>query len=232
MNHFLKKVQAWAYRFVPHHVNDRLLLTILSLLSVTGVPRGKRQRHEEQNNAAWERYQRAHRQDIYLEHQEDMKEIRYGNHSADYNTCEVIAVCNALAALHDGTPPVSFPALLSVFEKRGITAGGAFGTSPRALCRYLKTEGFRTQMLCGKKINEKTIENLQKNNDTFLMTAYNDANDLGKMIHTVSITEKNERFTVHNASDNAAYPTLAAAVLGYRGGIGRAICLIGVKKAL
>jgi ATP-binding cassette subfamily B protein len=232
MKHFLKKVQAWMYRFVPNHVSDKLLLTALSLLSVNGVSRGKRQQNKQQNNAAWERYRAAHRQDIYLEHQEDMQQIRYGNHSADYNACEVIAVCNALAALHDGTFTVSFPALLSVFEKRGITAGGAFGTSPRALCRYLKTEGFRTQMLCGKKINEKTIENLQKNNDTYLMTAYNDANNLGKMIHTVSITKKNGCFTVHNASDNAAYPTLAAAVLGYRGGIGRAICLIGVKKAL
>jgi hypothetical protein len=50
------------------------------------------------------------------------------------------------------------------------------------------------------------------------------------MIHTVSITEKNGCFTVHNASDNAAYPTLEAAVLGYRGGSGRAICLVGIRK--
>jgi ATP-binding cassette subfamily B protein len=226
---YRNRIKAWVCRFIPHHVNDKLLLTLLSLLSLIGVPRGKRQQNQQQNNAAWERYQAAHKQDVYVEHQNDMKEMQYGTHSADYNACEVIAVYNALIALHGGTSPASFPTLLSVFEKKGITAGGAFGTSPRALCRYLKTEGFRTQMFCGKKINEKAIENLQKNNDTFLMTAYNNADNLGEMIHTVSITEKNGCYIVHNASDNAAYPTLAAAVLGYRGGRGRAICLIGIN---
>jgi hypothetical protein len=198
-------------------------------LSVIGVPRGKRQQNKQQNDAAWARYRAAHQEDAYLEHQNDMKDMRYGNHSADYNGCEVIAVYNALIALHGGRLEVPFPELLAAFEKKGITAGGAFGTSPGALRRYLKTKGFRVQMLCGKEINDKTIKNIQKNNNTFLMTAYNDANDLGKMIHTVSITEKNGCFTVHNASDNAVYPSLAAAVWGYRGGSGRAICLMGIN---
>jgi hypothetical protein len=227
---YRERIKAWVCRFVPHHVNDKVLLTMLSILSWAGLSSGKIRTHLSGNSLAWNRYQTAHKEDAYLEHQNDMKDIQYGNHSADYNACEVIAVYNALIALHGGIAPFSFPELLAAFEKRGITAGGAFGTSPRALCRYFKASGYLAQMISGHKINDKAIENMQKNSDTFLMTAYNDADNLGEMIHTVSITEKNGSYIVHNAGDGTVYPSLTAAVRAYRGGRGRAISLIGVKR--
>lgn len=223
--------KAWVYHYVPNYVHDKTLLVIYSVLSVTGVNARIRAEHMQKNEKAWERYRNENSNDIYLEQQQKMQDFFYGKHDASYNGCEVIAVYNALCALNDGRAPVSFPLLLNEFERSGIAAKGAFGTSPLSVYSYFHKLGHDSKMLFAGKITAQKLRNMQDQYDTYILTAYNDANDLGGMIHTVSITAQNGTYVIHNAGDPSAYHSLEEAVNGFRGGAGKTICLIGVKKA-
>lgn len=220
--------QAWAYRYVPGHVNDRTLLLVYSLLSVSGINARIRAEHLEENEKAWERYRTEDESAGYLEHQEELQDFFYGKHDASYNSCEVIAVYNALCALRDGESPVDFPSLLNEFERSGIALKGAFGTSPLAVYRYFCKLGYDAKMIAAGRGKGRQLAHLQDRYDTYILTAYNDAHDLGSMIHTVSITAQNGSYVVHNAGDSSAYHTLEAAVRGYHNGAGKPICLIGI----
>lgn len=236
----------WAYRYVPNHVDDQTLLLVLTLLSAHSLSPKVSQQHLESNTEAWEEYLKLHPDDYYIEHQEDMRDkgdpqkpnnikdgLHYGNHEAYYNSCEVIAVYNALLALHDGNSPTGFPELLCTFEQGGICADGEFGTAPTALYVYFEKRGYEAKMLSGKQIKDSKLNNMQKEYDTYILTAYNDGDDLGEMIHTVSITAEaidgETKYQIHNASDTAIYDSLAEAVGGFHGGNGEPISIIGVR---
>lgn len=158
-----------------------------------------------------------------------MNDLYYGNHDAAYNACEVIATYNALCALNDGQSPVTFPELLNTFEETGIAAKGEFGTSPVALHLYLQSQGYESKMISGKQMSSHAITGIQDQYDTYILTAYNDANDLGQMIHTISITKENEGYVMHNAGDTTVYQSLEEAINGYNDGMGASISLIGVS---
>lgn len=219
----------WAYRYVPIHVNDRTLLMVYSLLSVRGINARMQAEHLNKNEKAWERCWNEDESVTYFEHQEELKDFLYGTYDASYNSCEVIAVYNALRALNNGRSPVSFPLLLNEFECSGITLKGAFGTSPAAVYRYFRKLGYDAKMITAGRVKGRALARLQEHYATYILTAYNDAHDLGSMIHTVSITAQNESYVIHNDGDTCAYHTLEAAVRGFHHGNGKPICLIGIS---
>lgn len=222
--------EAWFMEYVPENVSDLTLLGVLSLLSTIGLPASTVKEHRTNNDAAWKKYQTDHNDGKYIEDQNGMTGIQYGNHNGDYNTCEVIATYNALQYLTDGSSPDSFPKLLEYFEKNGITAFGELGTSPEAIDSYFEQKGYDTQILAGNNISSSNISDMSKNYDTYIMTTYNNQSDLSSMIHTVSITVENDVYVVHNDYEGTkSYSSLKAAVSGYKDGNGEPISLIGIK---
>lgn len=241
--------EQWLYEYVPNHVNDSTLLAILTVLSSQGIDDATRAEHYAFNVEGWENYQAAHPGDAYIEHQGIIRDsngkiidygmsqdIIYGDRNGDYNACEVIATYNALLALNGGESPVSFPELLETFEESGIVLNGEFGTNPTALYLYLEASGYDANMLCGMSVTDSALNNMQSEYSTYILTAYNDANNLGAMIHTISITCETDPtsgdsyYVIHNAGDSTHYDSLADAVNGYNGGNGEPITVIGVSK--
>lgn len=220
----------WFLKYVPENVSDLTLLGILSVMSIKGLSAETIKNHRENNDDAWDKYQASHNNGKYIEDQNGMTGMQYGNHTGDYNTCEVIAAYNALQYLTDGNSPDSFPDLLEHFEKNGITANGEFGTSPQAIDSYFEQNGYDTKMLAGNNISSSQVSNMSKNYDTYIMTTYNNKSNLGSQIHTVSITKENGVYVVHNDYEGTkSYSSLEAAVSGYKDGNGEPISLIGIK---
>ena len=141
----------------------------------------------------------------------------------------MIAVYNALAALNGGPPTVTFPALLAIFEKKGILLDGYFGTSPDYIEAYLQTE-YDTQMLSGRQIHADALNRLSEEYTAYILTAYNNKCDITAEIHTMCITNDAGVYRFHNGDQRRTCRTLAEAVQGYHSGDGRAICVIGIRK--
>lgn len=222
--------EAWFMEYVPENVSDLTLLGVLSLMSIKGLPADTVAKHKDKNETEWKKYQKDHDNGKYIEDQPGMTEIQYGNLTGNKNACEVIATYNALQYLTNGNSPDSFPDLLAQFEKNGITANGAFGTSPEAVSSYFKKNGYDTKMLTENNISSSNISDMSKSYDTYIMTTYNNQSDLGAQIHTVSITVENGKYVVHNDYEGTkSYSSLKAAVSGYKDGNGEPISLIGIK---
>ena len=223
----------WFLKYVPENISEWAILGIYSLLSIKGLPKKVREKHLTENVAAWSRYREENGNGSYIERQDRMTSFPYGRHTGDYNACEVIAVYNALRHLTGGDETDSFPALLEEFERRGITRGGDFGTSPMRLRRYFQKKGYAVDLMVGKKIRTVRQTGTEKKSPplTFILTTYNDRTNLEAMIHTVCITETSGRYTIHNDYEGTrSYPSLEAAVQGYHGGKGKPICLMGIRR--
>lgn len=181
-----------------------------------------------------------------MEHQENLKDFLYGTkYTADYNSCEVIAVYHALLALKKClnsdqkkkyADSYDFPCLLAYFERNGITCGGAFGTSPYALIRFFHAQGF--PITCWRYpewtrvCHTDAIRTFTETNNTFLFMAYNDASSLRAMIHTMCITKEPEGYLRHNDfSELKYYPTLQEAVEDYQNGKSRALFVMAVSSS-
>ena len=120
----------------------------------------------------------------FIEHQSRLTQISYGKAgplarklffrgrplSAAENACEVIAVHNALLALGQ---PEDFPELLKSFSEGGICFNGIFGTSPKAVERFLLGRGLRLHSLKAGQIDEASLNELAEECRCFIFTAFN-----------------------------------------------------------
>lgn len=225
------------------------------------------QKHFSHNTQTFEAYAKSLKTP-YIERQRELTDLHYGwelkGHlgtflkknafdgetlCAAHNTCEVIAVYNALVALNNEQSPVTFPELLCNFEKNGITLSGNFGTDPRSLYSYLKKNYpmYKITMHTKKQIDsivsstkntevsntDKTTTNkVAKNNNVsvlttqayaYIITFWNDPKDIFYGIHTVCITENNGTFCIHNnRKENIRYSSLGEALANY------ANCIVSV----
>lgn len=221
-------------------IKDGLVLLFYRLFSVISVPEKVRQKNYDNNMEAWNKYKNRFKNDIYIEHQDAMSLLSYGRrYCADYNSCEVIAVYNALIDLKRNKVDIDlpdFPMLLSKFEKAGITWGGAFGTSPFALMKYFISENYNIKWFNYKKWNclcneETEYERFVNTYDTFIFMTYNNAKSVKDMIHTMSITKDTGYYQIHNDYEGSKkYDSLKAAVSGYKSGRSKMILLFGIKK--
>lgn len=224
----------WLYEYVPNHVNDASLLAVFTLLTLDNMSDFTILEHYVVNLVGWNEYMADHSADVYIEHQGAMKDfLYYGKYTADYNACEVIAVYNALVAMNDGVSPVDFPTLLATFEGNGIMLEGDFGTDPTSLYLYFDANGYDVDMLYGGSIKDSKLDKMQGEYDTYILTAYNDGDNLGEQIHTISITaeevDNETKYVIHNAGDDTFYDSLADAVNSYNDGISEPISVIGIK---
>lgn len=149
--------------------------------------------------------------------------------TADYNSCEVIAVYNVLRYFGRET---SFPELLHQFERNGAALGGAFGTSPSAVELFLREQGFAVQRLVGKKLAGSLPSATQE--QVFLICMYNDRASLHRGMHTMCVTGCGNRFLLHNdyqSYGKREFDSLEAAIRSYHGGDSRLWALLTVSPA-
>ncbi len=129
----------------------------------------------------------------YIENQQVMASVRFGSTDMAYAGCEVIAVYNALLSLKC---PLSLTALIGFFEKKGTVFNGRFGTSPFALYRFL----LRTLKNVRSTCKREEFEDVAAYGSVFIITYYNDAENIMQQIHTICITKDEEgRMIPHNA---------------------------------
>lgn len=247
-NDFKMELEEWMKGFIPHYVSDEAVVAFLATLAgADTLSKELINKHFDNNEKAWDENKERYidKDTGYIEHQNQMQEIQYGEYNklwsdffmggreltGDTNTCEVIAVYNALLTLNNGTSPETFPDLLAEFEKNGIVLEGYLGTAPSALQAYFESNQYSTKSLSGNNINSDTLDSLSKEYDTFIITTYNDKDNIMNMVHTMNITEEDGTYTIHNDYEGTkTYESLEAATYGYNGGEGEPISIIGIKK--
>ncbi len=241
----MERIKKWFLGCVPKYVSAKVILSIFSFLAaINHISNQKIREHLEQNSRAWENYQKKHSGEKYIEHQAELKEIRYGKQNRLFsslflggkslngaaNTCEVIAVYNALTDCRGEEVRNLFPELLAYFEKEGIMLSGYFGTAPSKLEKYIKRKHYETKTLSGKKINTAALESISKEYKTFIMTVFNDRENIMEQVHTMCITAREGHYVIHNDYEGSRkYASLEKAIYGYRNGKGKPISIMGIR---
>ena len=150
--------------------------------------------------------------------------------NASHNSCEVIAVYNAIFNLNGYKESNGLDVLLKEFALDGIVLRGVFGTSPLSIYRHLLKKNYKVEMIKGKKINRDDVMTFSDEYKVFIHVSFNRGqNPLGQ-IHTMCITKDEWDYKVHNDYEgNKKYSSLYEALIGYRNGAGHSILVIGIK---
>ena len=119
--------------------------------------------------------------------------------------------------------------MLPFFEKDGMALNGKFGTSPKALRDFLKSNGFTAAFTA----KEADFSAFAAKYPSFIFTMYNDRNDIRKEIHTIHISKKGSMFTAHNVYCNGKvvgpFTSFDELIQNINGGKAKGISLIGIK---
>ena len=164
----------------------------------------------------------------YIEDQRNYGDMKFGLETISFSGCEIIATYNALYDL-TGKHNIDFPAMIDYFEKDGILLYGYFGTAPQALEEYLNKLGFETMTSTEKE----DYYYIQEACDAFILTIYNDKDDITKMIHTIAISKRNKKYYVHNNGYYGhleEYDSILDILSKINDGKAKDIFLIGIKK--
>lgn len=211
-------VKVRAAAFIPRHVSNRLTVGFLGLLRYCHRTLGRKDyNHREANEEAI----RLHhlpailRNHGYIEDQFRYRDVRLGSVDMAYAGCEIIALYNTLHDYHSqseesssmirskgwtGDPAQDLSRLIADFEKDGILLSGRFGSSPRTLCHYLNQLGIRAELTVLKGKNDSLPDPAAlKGGDCFILTFYNNRNNIMDMVHTICISKgKDGQFLGHN----------------------------------
>lgn len=233
----------WMAAFIPKYISNRVLVKGYRLLALFGVPRFIRRNHLRENRIRLEQKGREfwHAPDAYIENQSEWGNIRFGvgrRQSMAYAGCEIIATFNAGKALGEPVSKKFMAELIDAYEARGAALWGAFGTAPTMIAAYFRKTGFAVETADGA--DTEAVEEIARNHDAMIVTAYNDKNDITAQIHTVCITKNREgKFVLHNAycrdekgrfCESRPYDTLQDAVAHLSRREPKLIYLIGVRR--
>ena len=164
----------------------------------------------------------------YIENQHDYKDMYFGNKTISFCGCEIIATYNALYDL-TGNHDINFPELINEFEKDGIVLSGFFGTAPKAVEDYFKKNGYKTI----SSTKKEEYDEIGEKSDAIILTLYNDKYDIFNMVHTISITKKENKYYIHNNGYNyhlVPYNSISDILQRINNGNGKDIFLIGIIK--
>lgn len=229
-------------------LNGKPLIEIEEFLSkISRVSKETAQSHYTENIEAWKEYKNS-KSFKYIENQHELNALKYGcdkklyrkwfNNNRDLrasnNCCEVAALFNSILSVSGPDDRFDFPNLLEYFETNGTILKGYFGTSIKAIVRFLKKNGFDCDSVTGRNITKERLDDIQKDYDAYLFMSYNNTKNIPDMIHTVSVTREEGSYVSHNSFDPVVkYESLYDAVLkynSYRDCISRPITVVGFKK--
>lgn len=235
----------WICNYVPSHISDGSVIYAMTLLSPPLDDETIRN-HLIYNRINWKNHMsdKHFLVDGYIDNQHSLKDMYYGvdggPKTADGNSCEIVALYNALYSLNHGVDSSKhdFPELIAQIEANGPCINGIWGTSPFIIMCYLQDEGYKVKLYDGKKARkEKNIQALERDYDTYIVTVYNDKNDVNAMIHTMCITKTEmdgkEKYNIWNTlDDNKIEPqdSISDCLNAYENGNSQTICIMGVSK--
>lgn len=223
----MNRISSFFAGFIPQYISAGAILGFLKIFSFR-IPEKTRNRHFQANEKAWADAEKKAVSGVYIERQSALSDLVLGKEKADYNACEVIAAYNACVSMKE---MLSFPKLLSEFERLGLVFFGGFGTAPDRLLRYFRAKGLDASELRGKKMTKEAVGSMQEDYEVFLLTAFNDRKNILSEVHTVCISREEDGYRIHNGGlPDSAYSTLQEAVDGFNGGRGKPIVLIGVRS--
>lgn len=229
--------------FIPKHVSDRCFLNGYQMLAWIKVPRRTRNNNyivncERLLNANWSFWDNP---SSYIENQKEWQHICFGkgtHHNMSYSGCEVIASFNALKALSGCSSPEQMAQLISYYEAHGAALWGEFGTSPCAVEKYFKKNGFSVMSAYGE--DQAAVDEIGRKYRVMIATVYNDRTDIMKQVHTVCITaDRGKGYVLHNAyfinrsgvyAQSIPYITLTEAICHVSKYEPKLIYLIGVDQ--
>lgn len=230
--------------FIPRHIKNRTVLLIYALLrsNTNKIPADVILQNARENTAAFHHKNQIYIPDkpAYIENQSQWGNIRFGNGKKSdmaRSGCGIIATYNALAALHESVSPDVMAGLISSFEWDGAVFDGDFGAAPGAIYDYFKDDGFDAVMTAKRDI--KAIDDIGKNYDVVIVTAYNDKDDITEMVHTVCMNRtESGGYVVHNAyhiiggkwAEKATNTQVLSDAITRIGGNSMAICVIGIRQ--
>ncbi|MBQ9549755.1 MAG: hypothetical protein IJU87_02990 [Lachnospiraceae bacterium] len=176
-------------------------------------------------------------ENVFIEDQNEKKELRYGSKSFAHSGCGAAAVYNALKILGH---PLPLADIIRHFEGHGASFFAAFGTAPQAAAKYLRSLGFFVE----NTSNRKKFKELAECSDVMIFTIMNNRSSLRRMLHTmcieripenpsVSLEGSSHRFTVHNShgrSENYVNFDEMMLHLGDGSGLADGVYMAGVRK--
>ncbi|MDE7212238.1 MAG: hypothetical protein K2O03_12465 [Lachnospiraceae bacterium] len=177
----------------------------------------------------------------FIENQSDWGNVRFGHSTMKYSGCEIMAVYNALLDLGNEMTTQSMVRLIGEFERKGAVLCGKWGCTPLSIHQYFLRHGYCVVKTISA--NPDTINTIGKNSNSVIITAYNDQNDIRKMIHTISVTkDASGNYILHNVykRTNGQYTAYSGSppiknlweVIGaMSSGQAAAICVIGISKS-
>lgn len=252
-----KSFKEWIASYVPEHINDASVIYAMTLLS-SPLDGDTIKNNLEHNRMVWRQYMSGEKEkdkiesmkgkrffvDGYIDNQHWLDDMYYGVDGgpmlATGNSCEIIALYNALYSLNNGVKlsKYDFPELIAQIEGRGACINGLWGTSPVIIHEYLEDEGYEVKMISGKKAhNANDIKKIQDEYDTYIVTVYNDKNNVYAMVHTMCITKTKMdgkvKYNIWNTLDVnkiESQDTISDCLNAYNDGNSQTICIMGVRK--
>lgn len=217
--------------FIPKRVSNKVFVNVYDMLrGFQRLGSKKYELHTEDNRKSF----RHHSVDIartngYIEDQNKYTDMRYGKVTMKFSGCEIFATYNALKNLH-GKSPIELSDMIKEYEKDGMVLSGKFGTAPKAIKDYLDRHGYRTTFTT----KETDYDAFGENNETLILTMYNDRRSIMRAVHTVSITKDKGQYTAHNVYCNGKvvgpYASVTELVNNINHGNAKGISIIGVNK--
>lgn len=247
-------------------IPNSIMVRILSLLSLIKVSEKRISENLAINKAVLAEASKKSgffRPGHFIENQAEWESVRFGLSTMKYSGCEIMAVYNTLLDLsrqvtakhmtepdnqitaeHLAEPSSQMTAehmaeLISEFERKGSERRGKWGCSPRSIHKYFVRHGYSTAMTT--TTDPGIINAIGTNHDAIIITAYNDRNDIRRMIHTVCVTKNADgTYTLHNAYRRAAgnytayggespLKDLCDVIAAISQGQAASICVIGVS---
>lgn len=212
--------------FIPRHVSNKTVLGFMEFLRrIAHISKRKIRDHYKKN----EEFFAANGIEGFIENQKDLKDVSFGKKNLAFSGCEIIAAYNALVRL-GGISGFSLPRLISEFEKDGMIFGGRFGTSPKALLDFFSKNGYK----CDFVRNESEIRRIEPLYDTFILTIYNDKDNIKRQIHTINVNREMSGLIAHNVYGNGVpmgpFPSVEVLLGSINKGRSKLICIFGIGE--
>ena len=213
--------------FIPRHISNKTVLGFMEFLRrIAHISRRKIRDHYKKN----EMFFAANGIEGFIENQKELKDVSFGKKNLAFSGCEIIAVYNALINL-GGAADYPLPKLISGFEKDGMIFGGRFGTSPKALVDFFLKNGYK----CDFTRDESEIRRIEPLYDTFILTIYNDKDNIKRQIHTINVNKEMSGLIAHNVYGNGVpigpFPSFEVLLDSINKGKSKMICIMGIGKA-
>lgn len=244
--HSIKETLLTTVSYAVTHIPNCCMVKIIGLFTLVKISRKRLNENQTANKKILEA-ESAKKTGFFsanhfIENQNDWGNVLFGLSDMKYSGCEIMAVYNALLDLGNEMTAQSMVELISEFERKGATLRGKWGCAPRSIYKYLVRRGYRVTMTT--RANPDTINTIGKNSNSVIITAYNDRNDIRKMIHTISVTKDtfgnyilhnaykriNGKYAAYKSCENSPIKSLWDVIGAMSQGQAAPMCVIGICR--